>query len=998
MVDTTPLSSEAGHTLPSTSINPDSIDLPLAIALPICLFFFLVFVAIVLICLIRWRKKHTSKKTFHVVEDGCHGYSSSAEYNNNEMARHRRMNGLEKSREPCNGNGTTHVISDGTAHVISDGMTHVISDGTTHVISDGMTHVISDEDSKQNGSAKRMTTTDDDHDDRSDLSSPDASRKTLNNFANEHDLTMKKSAASYSLSQDALTRDKEPASERDCAELDILKQSREPALEHINSGLDASITTSTSPPDDDLRTDDGDLDTNISNYSEAGFSREENGKKPEREENLNYGATEVSEDDDNKDHHWTSSYALSGEDNSNDPPPTPTPSHNATATDDEFEDCDNPTITSEYHALYDFVANEDGELTFHVGDTIVVTETLDNGWWRGCRGDADGWFPGSYVKPVVEHLNPHVVAQGPEVGSNFNRTVSMTSRENDATVHDDLKEIPASLRTAFRYSEQHPTNINGDLTLHMDSSLTEEGPAMAQPIVKSSKWSFAKKFGFSKLVRFMKKTRRSDDDNENVAAAVPYVDSVGVAKETRSPSQHDSQTMQNLSKMIVKRPKQPPPPLPPNSKTQTRNGVSGDDGKHPDTALERSKKVSDSANVSSVTNRSGSDAETSFVSAPEGFDGESNILNGSNNGKKRTSDENKSNVAKMTIRCDGIETGADTTHRYGIEDENRRSAIVSSLECLPYAPDGFNDDDRQIGVALRVPDKIEDNATSEDLSDEFLSYLIKRVVTVEKSLANEKKTRPNIVFADRSEEAATAPSAIHRLQVKRALPVGDRLLPPKPQWIKEKQKARMKGGQATLMTTSDDLNSDDLLFVASRTTSRPVHTDNNGDALNEEDDENVESVSNNRPKDAKTMTLRIAGSPPSPIRSPTKAAFDGVNNFDRRTTQYFNPKYVQRYNGSVDGSSNEMNDRSSSGSDLPTPEATDFSTSSVLAMWKPWQSTQLDGVPRASSPTDDDDVQSFNFIDSSRKNNGLTLKGLIFKLEGDDVVFDESEVGQESII
>ena len=37
-------------------------------------------------------------------------------------------------------------------------------------------------------------------------------------------------------------------------------------------------------------------------------------------------------------------------------------------------------------------------MSFGVGDTIYVLDTMENGWWMGkCRDDV-GWFPGSYVE------------------------------------------------------------------------------------------------------------------------------------------------------------------------------------------------------------------------------------------------------------------------------------------------------------------------------------------------------------------------------------------------------------------------------------------------------------------------------------------------------------------------------------------------------------------------------------------------------------------------
>ncbi|XP_050415356.1 dynamin-binding protein isoform X2 [Patella vulgata] len=55
-------------------------------------------------------------------------------------------------------------------------------------------------------------------------------------------------------------------------------------------------------------------------------------------------------------------------------------------------------IGIEHKALYSYSSLKSEDLQFEAGDTIVVFETLDNGWWLGCHGDEVGWFPGSYVE------------------------------------------------------------------------------------------------------------------------------------------------------------------------------------------------------------------------------------------------------------------------------------------------------------------------------------------------------------------------------------------------------------------------------------------------------------------------------------------------------------------------------------------------------------------------------------------------------------------------
>ncbi|XP_066914680.1 growth factor receptor-bound protein 2-like [Clytia hemisphaerica] len=52
-------------------------------------------------------------------------------------------------------------------------------------------------------------------------------------------------------------------------------------------------------------------------------------------------------------------------------------------------------------ALFDFIAQEDGELGFNRGDLIKVTDTSDQHWWSGIFNDRSGMFPANYIQLIV---------------------------------------------------------------------------------------------------------------------------------------------------------------------------------------------------------------------------------------------------------------------------------------------------------------------------------------------------------------------------------------------------------------------------------------------------------------------------------------------------------------------------------------------------------------------------------------------------------------------
>lgn len=57
--------------------------------------------------------------------------------------------------------------------------------------------------------------------------------------------------------------------------------------------------------------------------------------------------------------------------------------------------------TEEYvEALYDFEAQQDGDLSLKTGDKIQVLEKISPDWYRGKSNNKIGIFPANYVKPA----------------------------------------------------------------------------------------------------------------------------------------------------------------------------------------------------------------------------------------------------------------------------------------------------------------------------------------------------------------------------------------------------------------------------------------------------------------------------------------------------------------------------------------------------------------------------------------------------------------------
>lgn len=59
-------------------------------------------------------------------------------------------------------------------------------------------------------------------------------------------------------------------------------------------------------------------------------------------------------------------------------------------------------IDSHFVVIFDFVAENEGELNLKLGDTLTVTNRFDDGWWEGeCKGQR-GLFPSNYVAKSLE--------------------------------------------------------------------------------------------------------------------------------------------------------------------------------------------------------------------------------------------------------------------------------------------------------------------------------------------------------------------------------------------------------------------------------------------------------------------------------------------------------------------------------------------------------------------------------------------------------------------
>lgn len=55
-------------------------------------------------------------------------------------------------------------------------------------------------------------------------------------------------------------------------------------------------------------------------------------------------------------------------------------------------------VGSQLRALYDYAGTQDDELSFKVGEIIVLSGKDDEVWWKGTLDGREGVFPATYVE------------------------------------------------------------------------------------------------------------------------------------------------------------------------------------------------------------------------------------------------------------------------------------------------------------------------------------------------------------------------------------------------------------------------------------------------------------------------------------------------------------------------------------------------------------------------------------------------------------------------
>lgn len=89
-----------------------------------------------------------------------------------------------------------------------------------------------------------------------------------------------------------------------------------------------------------------------------------------------------------------------------------------------------------YLAKYNYVGGTEIELPLRKGEVVSVIEKAASGWWQGVCGGKVGWFPASYVKPVVTEEQKREEKQ--EAGALLGMEESLRSETLEATGEENI--------------------------------------------------------------------------------------------------------------------------------------------------------------------------------------------------------------------------------------------------------------------------------------------------------------------------------------------------------------------------------------------------------------------------------------------------------------------------------------------------------------------------------------------------------------------------------
>ncbi|KAK3606716.1 hypothetical protein CHS0354_005854 [Potamilus streckersoni] len=225
-----------------------------------------------------------------------------------------------------------------------------------------------------------------------------------------------------------------------------------------------------------------------------------------------------------------------------------------------------------HQVLYNFTAEKPGDLSLKAGDSVTVVQTLENGWFLGCKGQNVGWFPKSFVE-IIDQSKEITKESIPEKEQSvFPMSLNVTEK----------LDVPSTKEGIMQSRKAPPTSLTKIPVSPGSSKIPKFGqrparPAPAPPVSTGGKEtqldSYSKENSDGKMLGPDKtnteasfqenhsKKELNDEQDQKEKASPPAIPKRFVKPNLVKIPQTDA--LSSLAKESPSRPPPPPRPCPP---------------------------------------------------------------------------------------------------------------------------------------------------------------------------------------------------------------------------------------------------------------------------------------------------------------------------------------------------------------------------------------------------------------------------------------------------
>ncbi|BFZ14886.1 hypothetical protein BsWGS_17925 [Bradybaena similaris] len=251
----------------------------------------------------------------------------------------------------------------------------------------------------------------------------------------------------------------------------------------------------------------------------------------------------------------------------------------------------------EHRVCFDYRSSVPGDLDLETGQTVIVLQTLANGWWFAVSGNKCGWFPGSYVEIIIDNSTEEPPSNGDFYQVNYHTSVSTETQDATATkASEDTSDIANASLASISELPEEKENVDEDQTKSARKDVSDETSKLNDSI--STAIEVGDKHGLkestcaadtsevkSTVLTQNEQTLKKSDTHSSENVSMDSATNVGTDK-----SSHSQKRLEHSL-----RPARPAPPPPKNSDSKVKKDgkVSGDNNSNiqtsstPETVLKK---------------------------------------------------------------------------------------------------------------------------------------------------------------------------------------------------------------------------------------------------------------------------------------------------------------------------------------------------------------------------------------------------------------------------